>query len=209
MLEGWVGQGLSAQKMKRKTLTAIILVAAMAAMLVLFLRDHPQEHGGLWNQTGNVPALINRHSEGGDGLIVVEDLDLNAQDLRDLEALFEPLEDKRRVTDVVRLGQSVLCDILIYGDGRVAYTFLTPQSTTLETGETKLIFRSETSMLNPDGGLDTLSSPTVTTAEDQPAKISIGRADGTAYSMQFSGILIGDDALALSAEMTGDPAILQ
>jgi hypothetical protein len=74
-----------------------------------------------------------------------------------------------------------------------------------ESGETMLMFKTETSMLHPDGGLDTLSAPTVVTLEDHPAKISIGRDDGTAYSMQFSGVLIGDDALALSAEMTGDP----
>jgi hypothetical protein len=195
--------------MKRKTLTASILVAALAVMLVLLFRDYRTEQGGPSIQAGNVSSPGNQHSEKKDGLIVVENVDLSADELRELEELFEPVEDKRRMTEVVQLGQSVLADVLTYDDGRVAYTFLTPQSMMAESGEAMLIFKSETSMLHPDGSSDMLTAPTVITRENQSAQISISRADGTTYSMQFSGFLIGDDALALSAEMTGDPAMYQ
>lgn len=182
-------------------------VAALALILAFLLRDHPAERDSPSLQPRNISPPGNQHPEKGDGLIVVEDVDLSADELRELEELFGPVEDKRTTTEVVRLGQSVLCDVLVYDDGRVAYTFLTPQSMISDSGEIVLIFKSETSMLHPDGGLDTLTSPTVITRENQSARISIGREGGNSYSMQFSGILIGDDALALSAKMTGDPDI--
>lgn len=195
--------------MKRKIPTTGILAAAFVVMLVLVFRERPTEHGGPSIQPQNVSSASDQRSENEDGLIVVEDVGLSSEELRELEELFEPLEDNRRMTEVVQLGQSVLCDVLTYDDGRVAFTFITPQLMTAESGEAMLIFKSGTSMLHLDGSLDILTSPTVITKENQSAKISIGREDRTSYSMQFSGILIGGDALALSAEMTGDPAMLQ
>ena len=196
-------------KMKGKTLAVIILIALLATVLVLLFLNYPAENGDPAIQARNLSSPSIPQSEKKDGLIVVEEVGLSSDELWELEELFEPIEDKRRVTDVVELGQSVLCDVLTYDDGRVAFTFLTPHSTVGHSGETRLVFKSEMSMLHPDGGIDTLSSPTITAFEAQTAKISLEKADGSAYSVEFSGILIGDDALALSLEMTGNPAMPQ
>lgn len=142
-----------------------------------------------------------------ESLVVVENLVMNADELRQLEDLFEPFDQSRSVTDVVALGESVLCDVLTYEDGRVAYTFLTPESRVSDSGTTELIFKSETSVLHPQGTTDRLAAPMVIARENQQASVTIGGRDGPSYSIQFSGLLIGNDSLALSVTMTGDPAL--
>ena len=189
---------------------AFLVLAATAVFLVWF----PRQPRRAPSPTPIPPPTVASPDKQGaatvkEGLMAVDHADLTASEPRELEAIYRPMDDTRRVTEEVRLGQPVLCDVFAYDDGRIAYTTVTPASMVADSGEPRLVFRSETTVLHPDhpdAGPDTIASPTVLMREGQQATIALGRDDGTTYSMQLSGTLVGDDSLVLSAEMSGDPA---
>lgn len=183
--------------------TRLIIIGLLLAIVALVIVRYHLKDQSAQAPTTSAPIHGTSAQTESNSMTLVESTELSEEELRKLEALFEPIEEKRKVIEFVPLGQSILCDIFTTEEGNTGFTFITPKPLSSETGESVILFQSVSTVLHPDGSMDSLSSPGLAVRENQVGKISLERDGRPYYSMQISGFYVDEDTVSVSAEFEG------
>jgi len=177
----------------------------LAVMFVFFPRGDVKKNDPLNMSESSSPGKA--YSEKTAKPIIVDNSNLSAQELRDFAELFEPLDQSRKISEIFRSGQSLLCDVYQEPGGSIGLIFLTVSSHAVENGSPAIMIQQTTMMLQDNGDTKGVLYPSMTIKDYQSGKISIGDDDGSRYSLSLEAFHMGENRIQVMAEFEGTPNV--